>query len=394
MYDFLRRGVKPLSLFREGGKIKLFLLLIYMGSGMLYASQQDPLDLDIERAEDAKIKDRIVVHGMVLYGKVIDIGQDKLSFRLLYSTGVSLFAYKDIDDISTQYSYHISFKRMDIIGKIEGIEKNKRYLKIKEGKDLRTVKISDIDNIVISVNDDSSIENVIRNKIPHVSGNINIGLEHENGSNQTNSVDILLNLEYKKAEHAVKLYLDYEFETTETTTTPKVTSKDELVGMLTYKNHFRNNLFWFGSMAADYDKPRQIRSRTIPALGLGYRFKFRKERWIEPTLGLGYASTKYMDKARYPDKKFTAASIGISGRYQIDDFMYLNSVILHGFMIYYPSIDHSGDEWIFRANAGLTIPLSEFFSVNLLYTLINDSNPDPAVDNNKDTTKLLFGFDF
>jgi len=82
--------------------MKNFLFALLLGMGTLYASKLDPLDLDIERAENAKIKDRIVVHGMVLYGKVIDIGQDKLSFKLLYSTGISLFAYKDIDAISTR----------------------------------------------------------------------------------------------------------------------------------------------------------------------------------------------------------------------------------------------------------------------------------------------------
>ena len=377
-----------------GIKKLFFLFLIGTCTIYVYASQEDPLKLEVERAEDARIKDRIVVHGMVLYGKVIDMGQDKLSFRLLYSTGISRFAYKDIDDISTQYNYHISFKRMNIIGRIEGIEENKEFVKVREGKDIRTVKIADIDNIIVSVNDDPSIENVIRNKIPHISGDINIGLEHESGSNRKNSVDVLLNMEYKQAEHSVKLYMDYEFETTETATTPKVQNKDELVGILTYRNYFKNNLFWFGSMAADYDRPRQIKNRYVPAAGLGYRIRFKKERWLEPTLGLAYARTKYVDDERYPDRNFAAAAIGLSGKFQVDDFMYLNSIILHGFFIYYPSLEAPGEDWIFRANAGLTIPLFEFFSVKLLYTMTNDSNPDPAVGNNKDTTKLLFGFDF
>jgi len=374
--------------------MKKTLFVLLLGLSILYGSKKDPLDLDIERAENAKIKDKIVVHGMVLYGKVVDIGQDKLSFKLLYSTGISLFAYKDIDAIATQYSYHISFKRMDIVGKIEGIEPNKEYLKIREGKDLRTIKIEDIDNIVISVNDDDSIENIIRNKMPHISGNINFGLEHETGSSQKNNTDILLNLQYKKAEHEMKLYLDYEFETTETVMTPKVKSKDELVGVFTYKNHFGNSSFWYGSIAGDYDRLRQIKQRVVPAVGLGYRYKFNKERWLEPSLGIAYARTKYVDPSLYPEKRFTAAAIGLSGKFQVDDFMYFNSIILNGFFMYYPCIEDPREDWIFRANLGLTIPLFEFFSVKFLYTMINDSNPDPEVGNNKNTTKLLFGFDF
>ncbi|BAF72301.1 DUF481 domain-containing protein [Sulfurovum sp. NBC37-1] len=374
--------------------IKRLFFIFLIGISVLQASQEDPLNLEVERAENAKIKDMIVVHGMVLYGKIIDVGQEKLSFRLLYSTGVSRFAYKDIDAISTQYSYHISFKRMDVVGRIEGIEDNKEYLKVREGKDLRTVKISDIDNLVVSVNDDPSIENVIRNKIPYISGNINFGLERETGSNQKNTTNALLNLAYKKAEHEVKLYVDYEFETTETSTTPKVENKDELVGIVTYQNHFRNDLFWYGSLWANYDRPRQIQNRMAPSAGFGYRYKFKKERWIEPVLGLAYVRTKYVDEMLYPDKKFAAVATGMNWKFQADDFLYMNSVILDGFIMYYPSIENPGEDWIFRANAGITIPLFEFFSVKFLYTLSNDSNPDPAVGNNKSTTKLLFGFDF
>jgi len=374
--------------------LKQLFFIFLIGLSTLQASQDNPLDLEVERAEDAKIKDRIVVHGMVLYGKIIDIGQDKLSFRLLYSTGVSRFAYKDIDAISTEYSYHISFKRMDIIGRIEGIEDNKEYLKVREGNDLRTVKISDIDNLVISVNDDPSIENIIRNKIPHFSGNINFGLERESGSNQKNTSTVLFNGMYKKAEHEVRLYVDYEFETTQTATTPKVENKDELAGILTYRNHFKNDLYWFGSLWANYDRPRQIQNRIAPAVGLGYQFKFKKERWIEPALGVAYVRTRYVDEMLYPENRFTAAAIGLNWKFQADDFLYMNSVIFDGFAMYYPSITDPSEDWIFRGNAGIKIPLFEFFSVKLIYTLVNDSNPDPAVGNNKSTTKLLFGFDF
>ena len=41
-----------------------------------------------------------------------------------------------------------------------------------------------------------------------------------------------------------------------------------------------------------------------------------------------------------------------------------------------------------------TVPLFDFLSVKLAFNLINDSNPNPDVGNNKTTTKLLFGVDF
>ena len=346
-----------------------------------------------QASEKEEIKDTIVVHGMVLHGKITKIGPERLSFQLLYSKGQSHFAYKDIDSIKTKYNYHISYHRMDIEGKIVGIE-DKEYLKVvSKGDKHRTVKIADIDNFVMSVRDDDSIENRIRNKFPYTKGNINIGFELEQGSSQKNQTDILLNIQHKQAEHEVLLYVDYEFDTTKTGDNPEVQNKDELVGILTYKNHFSNNEFYFASLAADYDRPRFVKNRFIPAVGYGYRFKFDKSIWLEPAIGLGYATTKYTDDL-YSDNNFIVAALKLSGKYRIDDVMLINTLIVDGFIMYYPSLENHDEDWISRSNLNFTVPLFDFFSVKLKVQYINDSNPDPSVGKNKTTTNLLFGLDF
>jgi hypothetical protein len=338
-----------------------------------------------------EIKDTIVVHGMVLYGKVMNLGPEKLSFRLLYSDGMSHFPYKDIESIHTKYNYHISFKRMDIDGRVVGIKDNK-YLHVIDGDKEWTVKITDIDNFVMSVNDDDSFENRVRNKFPYTKGNINLGFEIESGTSTKDSVDILFNLRHKQAEHEIQLYATYEFETTETEDTDKVENKDEFVGILTYKNHFKNNQFYFATLTADYDKPRHIDARYIPTVGYGHRFRFAKSKWLEPSVGIGYAKTNYNDA--YTDKKFSVAALNLSGKYQFDNLGYINTFIIDGFIMYYPSLENFSEDWIFRSNLNFTIPLFDFLSVKLVFDNINDSNPNPSVGNNKMTSKLLFGLDF
>ena len=99
--------------------IKLFLFfLFFLSSAYSGGAINQPLDRN-------DIKDTIVVHDMVLHGKIIKIGAERLSFRLQYSEGVSHFSYKDIKSITTKYNYHISYNRMDIEGKIVAIEDNK-----------------------------------------------------------------------------------------------------------------------------------------------------------------------------------------------------------------------------------------------------------------------------
>jgi len=357
-----------------------FSLLLYAGGNVEKSSEQE------------EIKDTIVVHGMVLYGQVINLGPTKLSFKLLYSEGLNHIAYKDIESISTKYNYHISFKRIDIEGRVIGIEDNK-YLKVMEGENLRTIKIADIDNFVMSVTDDDSFENVVRNKFPYLKGNINLGLELEKGTSEKNKVDLQFNLRHKKAEHETSLYLDYAFETTKTEGTGVVQNKDELVAILTYKNHYKNDTFYFGRLSADYDRPRHIDNRFVPSVGLGHRFRFDTNKWLEPSFGLGYATTHYTDD-QYDTKNFSVAALLLAGKYQFDDVAVLETLIVDGFVVYYPSLENPNNDWIFRSNINLTVPLFDFLSIKLAYNLINDSNPNPEVGNNKTTTKLLFGVDF
>jgi len=347
-----------------------------------------------QASEKEEIKDTIVVHGMVLHGKITKIGPERLSFQLLYSKGQSHFAYRDIDSIKTKYNYRISYNRMDIEGRIVGIE-DKEYIKVIEKDDKqRTVKIADIDNFVMSVNDDDSFENRVRNRLPYTKGNINVGFKIEDGSTIKNSIDILLNLKHKQAQHGVMLYVDHEYETRETETTPRYDYTDELVGILTYKNHFKNNQFWYTTLAADYDRPRHIKNRFIPSAGYGYRFEFDKSIWLEPFMGLGYATTRYTDDILYEDKNFAAYALGLTGKYRMDDLALINTFIVDGFIMYYPSIEKFDEDWILRSTVNFTIPLFDFFSVKLAVNYTNDSNPDPTVGNNKTTTKLLFGLDF
>ena len=362
-------------------KVFVFLLLytLFLHSGGAVSTEEE-------------IKDTIVVHGMVLYGKVMNLGPEKLSFKLLYSEGLNHIAYKDIDSISTKYNYHISFKRMDIEGRVVGIEDNK-YLKVMEGENERTIKISDIDNFVMAVSDDASFENRVRNQFPFTKGNINVGFEIEEGGNQKNELDVLLNLRYKRAEHEIKLYVDYQYDTTQTEGTDTVLNKDELVGILSYQNHFKNDQFYYATFAADYDRPRHILNRWIPSVGYGYRFQFAKETWLEPSAGLGYVSTTYTEDL-YQDKDFAAGSLNLTGKYRLDDIPYINRLIIDGFLMYYPSLKDMGEDWVFRSNLTFAIPLFDFFSVKLAIDQRNDSNPDPSVGNNKTTSKLLFGLDF
>lgn len=366
-----------------------YIIVVLLGIQLLLAGGEiDPA------SKTEEIRDTIVVHGMVLHGRVVALGSDRLSFKLNYAEGVNRIKYSDIESIHTRYNYHISYNRIDIEGRVIDIEDGE-YLKIidSEGHQ-RTVKISDIDNFVMSVQDDDSFENRVRNRFPYTKGSVAVGFEKENGNSKKNKIDVLINSRYKKAESELQFYLDYAYETTETENTPKVQNKDELASFLTYRYHHTNNAFYFATITAEYDKPRHIESQFVPSIGYGYRFKFGKGKWLEPAVGIGYARVNYTDSQQYQNRRFTAAALNLFGRYTMEDIMLIRALTIDGFMLYYPSIEDYEHDWIMRANLNFTVPLFDFFSVKLAFDFINDSNPDPAVGNNKTTTKLLFGLDF
>ena len=369
--------------------IKYFLFFIFLTFNISASA-----NINAEKpSEEEEIKDTIVVHGMVLHGKITKMDPEQLSFQILYSKGQSHFAYRDIDSITTKYNYHISYNRMDIEGRIVGIE-DKKYLKVIESGDKqRTVKIADIDNFVMSVNHDDSFENRVRNKIPYTKGNIHMGFELEDGSSRKRKTDILFNLQHKQAEHEMQLYVDYEYDRTKTGDNPEVQNKDELTGIFTYKNNYKNDEFVFAALFADYDRPRYVESRYIPSVGYGYRFSFDKSKWLEPAIGVGYAKTRYTDDL-YLKNDFAVAAFKLSGNYRVDDVMLINTLIVDGFLLYFPSLENYDEDWVLRSNLNFTIPLFDFISVKLAIDYINNSNPDPSVGNNKTTTKLLFGLDF
>ncbi len=365
-----------------------FFIFYFLFFGFIYAGGS------IDKVSNTEeIKDTIVVHDMVLHGKIVKIGSQKLSFRLQYSEGLSHFSYKDISSINTKYNYHISYNRMDIIGKIVAIEDNK-YLKILEQNGhLRTIKITNVDNFVMSVIDDDSFENRVRNKFPYTKGSVSVGFNLEKGTTQKRTVDIQLDLKHKQAEHEFSFFLDYEYETRETETTPRYDYTDEFVTVLTYKNHFRTNQFWYGTFMADYDRPSHIDNRYVPSAGYGYRFEFNKSAWLEPSAGIGYVKTKYTNND-YTDKNFLTAAFVLKGKYRIDGLSLINTLITDGFIMYYPSLEDPSADWLTRSNLNFTVPLFEFLSVKLALSYVDDSNPDPTVGNNKQTAKLLFGLDF
>lgn len=186
----------------------------------------------------------------------------------------------------------------------------------------------------------------------------------------------------------------YEYETKEVPGTPKTDTTDELSIMVGNRYFYDGDNFAYGALIGEYDRIRNIDARLVPTAGYGHNFKLGKSSWLKPTIGLGYVWTRYTDNTLYEDSSYTAAALGLTGEYLIEDLYLINKVRINGRIMYFPSFTDPNEDWLTRANLAFTVPVYEFFTTKLSFDYVNDSNPDPSIGNNKTQTNLMFGFEF
>ncbi|WP_373030983.1 DUF481 domain-containing protein [Sulfurovum sp.] len=367
----------------------VFVSLMLVFSSFVFAGG----NISNDKSKKEVVMDTIEVHGMVLKGKITNIGPHKLSFRLVNIDGINHIAYKDIDAIHTKYRYNISYGDERINGRVVGIV-DQESLKVQSAGTTKVVKITDIDHFAMTIEDDPSVENYVRNKVPYLKGNFSIGLELESGSSVTDEIRVQANLLRKKAQNETYLHFDYEYETKKTPGIPKTETTDELSIMVGNRYFYDRDNFLYGALIGEYDRIRNIDARWVPTAGYGHNFKLGKSSWIKPSIGLAYVWTRYTDNTLYGDSSYTAAALGLTGEYLIEDVYLINKVKIDGRVVYFPSFTDPNEDWLTRANLAFTVPVYEFFTTKLSFDYINDSNPDPSIGNNKTQTNLMFGFEF
>lgn len=350
-----------------------------------------------ERAEEKvenqsrALIDTIVVKGSVLQGQITQLTAEYIQFRLIYGSGSIRIKYSDIESIQTEHEYHIYFDGKETEGYITGIEGG-AFLKVMHGEVEELITISKIDRFVISINEDDSIENHLRNIFPYWSGNIDIGVELERGSNNKRKVKIAGHVERNKGANRTFFDIRYEYELTKTVdTNTTVLNKDEqyLFGENNY--FFYPQQMLFVQCGYDYDIPRAINGRVYPALGYGYKLGKKRDKWVQFKLGAGYV---YEDFVGYSYDEYMAGFFGVDARYKIDGLGVLDGVLLEGIIFYMPGMKDYQEQWLLRNNISISFPIGSSLSFKTVYRNVNDNNPAPDVGNNKYNFDLYLSANF
>ncbi len=345
-----------------------------------------------------KVDTIIIRGGTVLQGKISELTDKYVEFSPLYGIGTIRIHYKNIERITTEHKYHIFYNGKETTGQIVSI-KDHAFLIIQHDGIKEYVKIANIDRFILSVKENDTLENRLRNRFPYTRSSIDIGIERETGVKYNRKLTFDYHLTRRKVRHREILDLHYAYETT-TTSLPQgeVKSLDKKDLHITAEENILIDpqQFWFAQLGYDFDQPRKIRYRLYPAVGYGYRFLFGPETWLQFKTGAGYVYESFYPYAtqnfdqHMNNHDYSAAFIGIRAKNHFYNLWLFKELILLGNIFYMPSLTYPSHDWLSRSTFTIEVPINTMLSLKWVYRIINDDNPVPEVGNNKTTTDLYF----
>jgi hypothetical protein len=347
-------------------------LILFSSSG--HAAETDPPP------------DEVTVKGTTLKGRVMSLETGGIRFETIYGEGEILIRYEDIEQIQTQREYRIYYSDNQIIqGRLVGKEGESLLVGADTQNALRLNSGVIVRGIPEVTHERSWIAR-LRTQYPWWKASLDAGWEFETTAVDKTKIFLGFNAERRKSPTRLVGDLRYALETQRTATTPKTTTKDELSGFLLGEYDLSRKWFLFAYPAAEWDRPRGIKVRAYPGVGLGFRFVETEKALLQLQLGPGYVYEEFTDLG---SNDYWAAFIGLEARYAFRSYF---NTRLH--MLWMPDIQDVNKNWLYRGELEFAVPITQLISMKLRFTQVNDNNPSPDVGNNKLTSTLLLSLGF
>jgi hypothetical protein len=273
----------------------------------------------------------------------------------------------------------------EIRGSIYG--KTDQHLLVGITKELaHKVAIDEIRSGVPELEFDRSFLVRLRHRYPYWRGSINLFYNFEKSAVDKRNIELGLDANRRKRPTRFLFNFRYAHEIETASGIPEITTKDEYTVSLLAEYDLARDFFIFAFPAAERDIPRGIDRRIYPAAGLGYRFIETATSLLQTQVGIAYVDEEFND---FDDDAYLGAHLGVEARYT-----FKNDIILNGRVYYYPSIEELIDDWLFRGDLELTVPLYDFVAMKIRLAHVNDNNPSPDVGNNKFTALMGLSLTF
>jgi putative salt-induced outer membrane protein len=217
-------------------------------------------------------------------------------------------------------------------------------------------------------------------------GNFDLAFAYTEATTETNSFAVGLELRRKKKPTELFVGAYYRKATTQEQGEARIKNEDRAFGRARLDYDLSDRLFSFGAVSAERDEIQEIRFRTDPNLGLGYRFVNREKLVISGRMGPGYVYQKFFDGRT--DDYFTILFGG-----DLDATLPYDSKIRVR-VEYLPSVTDWTENYIVRGNLDWTTPIIGLLDFKFTIFDTYNSKPAPGTQKNSFTTTAGFSFRF
>ncbi|UCG12731.1 MAG: DUF481 domain-containing protein [Deltaproteobacteria bacterium] len=328
----------------------------------------------------------IAVKGQDLEGSVVGFTAEGVAFETVYGKGAVVIPWADVERLKSDKEFVILYGEEEIvIGRAWGLEDGK--LLVGESPEKATeIPVEQIYRSLTREKYETSRLEALRVHYRYWNANFDLAFSYTDASTETNAFAVGLEFERKKEPTELFLGAYYRYATTQTQGEERVKNEDRIFGRGRLDYTLSERLFSFAAVSAERDEIQQIRFRTDPNVGLGYRFVKRENLVISGRTGPGYVYQKYFDGQT--NDYFTILFGGD-----------LDAKLPYGSKLrirveYLPAVDDWTDNYLVRGALDFTVPIIGWLDFKFTILDIYNSQPPPGTLRNSFTTTAGLSFRF
>jgi len=332
----------------------------------------------------AALAAEIRVKGLDLEGSVVGFTSEGVEFETIYGKGTIVISWTDVERLKPDKEFVILHGEDGIaMGRIWGLTDDELLVgdSLENASRIPVVQISR--SLTREQYETSRLE-AMRVSYRYWKANFDLAFAYTQATTETNSFAVGLEFRRKKKPTELFLAAYYRYATTQKQGEPSIKNEDRFFAPARLDYDLSDRLFGFGAVSAERDEIQQIKFRTDPTAGLGYRFVKREKLIISGRTGPGYVYQKFFDGRT--DDYFAILFGG-----DLDATLPYDSK-LRVRVVYLPSVTDWTENYIVRGNLDWTVPIIGW--LDFKFTIFDTYNSQPPLGTQKNSMTTTAGLSF
>lgn len=328
----------------------------------------------------------VFVKGQALEGSVEGVTADGVEFQTIYGKGNIVIPWADVDSLTSDKEFLILYGEAgEMRGRIWAID-GEQLLVGEDRASAKPIMLNQIFRSITREQYETSRLEAMRVRYRYWNGYFDLGLSYTDATTDVFQFSTGLGVRRKKKPTDFTFDAFYRYGTTKQEGEGRILNDNIAFGRARLDYDITDRLYGFGLASAEYNEVQQLRIRTDPTVGLGYRFVNKEKLIISGRSGLGYVYQKFFD--------------GVSNAYltilfggDLEADLPYNSK-LKWTAEYLPAIDDWAENYLIRTALDWTMPISGWLDFKLSFFDVYNSQPAPGTQRNNFTSIAGISFRF